>query len=240
MSYIVAKNLKKIFENSSVFNDLNIQINKKEFVTILGPSGCGKTTFINMLAGFEYPSEGEIIIDGKKHYFDSKIGVVFQDYAVFPWRTALENVILGFDKDKISKNERFEKAKELLEIVGLKGHENKYPKSLSGGMKQRVAIARILAHDPDIILMDEPFGALDSQMRENLQILVMKIWKKLSKTIIFVTHNVREAVFLGDRILVFNRKGSIIYDGKTPVVESIVDDRIVDLERAIRLKMTAI
>jgi NitT/TauT family transport system ATP-binding protein len=223
------------FDSKAVFANLDLAIDEGEFVTVLGPSGCGKTTLLNLLARFEIPATGEIQIgNAARHAYPPKVGMVFQEYAVFPWHTALGNVILGLKHSDSPASERKERASQLLEQVGLKGQEHKFPKALSGGMKQRVAIARTLAIDPAIILMDEPFGALDSYMREQLQDLILMLWRDLGKTIVFVTHNVREAVFLGNRVIVFNQSGNIIYDKQTPVTRDRTSEGVINQEKEIR------
>lgn len=238
MSYVVISNLRKEFDGGVVFEDLNLEIKKGEFVTVLGPSGCGKTTLINLVAGFEMPTCGEVLVGNKKVVRpDPERGVIFQEYGIFPWRTALKNVMLGFGSKKIEHTEKKRKAYELLETVGLKGDEDKYPKALSGGMKQRVAIARTLASDPSLILMDEPFGSLDNQMRERLQDLVMGIWQEFSKTIIFVTHNIQEAIFLGNTILILDKEGRVVFHEQTPI-EKRADDNLVKLEKKVRGVLT--
>ncbi len=209
---IELQNVTKKFNGKKVL-DISIIISKKEFVSVLGPSGCGKTTLLNMIAGFEKPTSGNIYVDNKIVKEPSrKIGMVFQDFAVFPWRTALKNVMLAIKSDNKKKQ-----ALKYLSMVGLRGHSNKYSSEMSGGMKQRVAIARTLAQDPEILLMDEPFGSLDSQMREQLQEMVLQIWNKVSKTIIFVTHDISEAVFLGTKIILLNKNGEVIYNKKNNV-----------------------
>lgn len=235
MALIELVNVKVAFGSRTVFADLNLTVEDGEFVTVLGPSGCGKTTLLNLLGGFERPTSGSLRIGPPlPQAAPPRVGMVFQEYAVFPWHTALGNVVLGLKHTRGSAKQREERASVLLEQVGLAGHERAFPKALSGGMKQRVAIARTLAIDPAIILMDEPFGALDSYMREQLQDLILTLWRDLGKTIIFVTHNVREAVFLGNRVIVFNEPGRIIYDSGTPVTRDRTDERVIAQEKEIR------
>jgi NitT/TauT family transport system ATP-binding protein len=175
-----------------------------EFLCIVGPSGCGKSTLLNMIAGFLAPSAGEIRIDGKAvrgHGLDR--GVVFQDFAqLFPWRTALGNVTFGLEMKGVGQAEREEIALRQLRLVKLEKFARSYPHHLSGGMQQRVAIARALAYDPAVLLMDEPFAALDALTRDDMQRLLADVWNTTGKTIIYVTHNVAEAVYLADRVLV--------------------------------------
>lgn len=223
---IKAENIKKTFKirsngnskcNGSTSNDLlalggvNLSINKGEFVSIVGPSGCGKSTFLDLVGGLSKPNEGNIYIDGKSVNGPGlDRGIVFQQYALFPWRTALGNVEFGLESQNVTKKERTEIAQKYLSLVGLTGFENRYPYELSGGMKQRVAIARALAYNPDILLMDEPFGALDAQTREILQRELLRIWEETHKTILFITHSIDEAVFLSDRVAIMTARPGII------------------------------
>ncbi len=210
---IKIQNLHKKFKENQVFKNLNFQVEEKEFLTILGPSGCGKTTLVNLMSGFELPDQGEVLINNKPITKPStETGVIFQEKSLFPWRNALQNVILGLNKSNADKDKKTEKGMEILKTIGLEGHEHKYPKELSGGMAQRVAIARLLIHDSNIMLMDEPFVSLDSQAREKLQNLVLNIWQKFNKTIVFVTHDIEEALFLGQRLIIFNKQGKIVYN----------------------------
>lgn len=183
--------------------DLNLTVRQGEFLTIVGPSGCGKSTFLDMLAGLNHPSRGEIRIDGKPITGPAlDRGIVLQGYALFPWRTVWENVAFGLEIKKVAKQERRRISQEFINLVGLQGFENRYPYELSGGMKQRVAIARALAYDPEVLLMDEPFAAVDAQTRETLQDELLRIWEETRKTIVFVTHSIDEAIFLADRVAV--------------------------------------
>ena len=185
----------------SVLNGLNLEIREGEFLTLLGKSGCGKTTFLNLLAGLEKNDGGQILVDEKpldEQCFNR--GFVFQSYALFPWRTVIRNLEIGLEIRKVKKKERREIARRYLDLIGLRAFENQYPHQLSGGMKQRVAIARVLAYKPELILMDEPFAALDAQTRESLQIELLRIWEASKKTIVFVTHSIDEAILLSDRV----------------------------------------
>lgn len=160
-------------------SNVSLSIERGEFFVIVGPSGCGKSTLLDLLAGLQTPSKGTIYINDQAVFGPSlKRGFVFQQYALFPWRTTLENVAFGLEEKGLKKNERHERASYYLELVGLQGVQKKFPNQLSGGMKQRVAIARSLAYDPEVLLMDEPFGALDAQTRENLQVELLHIWEK--------------------------------------------------------------
>jgi NitT/TauT family transport system ATP-binding protein len=184
--------------------DVSFAMRPSEFLCLIGPSGCGKSTMLNIIAGFLTPSGGEILIDGrpvKGHGLDR--GVVFQDFAqLFPWRTALGNVTFGLEMKGVGKAERERIALEQLDLVKLRKFANSYPHHLSGGMQQRVAIARALAYDPAVLLMDEPFAALDAMTRDDMQRLVAEVWRATRKTVIYVTHNVAEAVYLADRVIV--------------------------------------
>lgn len=197
---------KSFIENGTEFSALehvNLTIEEGEFVCLLGPSGCGKSTLLNAIAGFDPVNHGSIKIDGVEVTEPSTKNVtIFQNYGLLPWRTVQKNVELGLEPKKISKEERKEKAKKYIELVGLTKFRTSYPRQLSGGMQQRVAIARALAVDPDILFMDEPFGALDAITRMKLQDDILKVCQKEHKTIIFVTHDIEEAVYLADKIVV--------------------------------------
>jgi NitT/TauT family transport system ATP-binding protein len=188
-------------------SDFNLSVSSGEFMVLVGPSGCGKSTLLDLLAGLSTPSAGQILLDGKPITGPGlDRGVVFQQYALFPWRTALENVEFGLETKGLAQRQRREIAREHLALVGLSGFEDRHPHELSGGMKQRVAIARSLAYAPEVLLMDEPFAALDAQTRETLQIELLKIWEKSRKTILFITHGIDEAVFLGQRVAVMSSR----------------------------------
>ncbi|MGN7455319.1 ABC transporter ATP-binding protein [Paenibacillus pasadenensis] len=190
-----------------VLQDFGLQIREGEFMSVLGPSGCGKSTFLGMLAGLAKPTEGVITVDGQPLTGVSRRnGVVFQGYALFPWRTVLHNVETGLQIRGVRAKERREKARHYIRLVGLEAFEDRYPHELSGGMKQRVAIARALAYDPDVLLMDEPFGALDAQTRETMQAELLRIWEASRKTIVFITHSLDEAVYLSDRVAVMTAR----------------------------------
>lgn len=193
----------------------SLDIKEGEFVAIVGPSGCGKSTLLNMLGGFDTPSSGRILVDGQPIAGpDIQRGMVFQDYALFPWLSVLDNVTFGLKKTH-SRADARETAMKWLDLVGLGDFAHKHPRHLSGGMKQRVAIARTFATDPKVILMDEPFGALDALTRRFLQQQLLKIWSKHRKTVIFITHSVQEAVYLADRIVIMTaRPGRVKLDQK--------------------------
>ncbi|ABM08724.1 MULTISPECIES: ABC transporter ATP-binding protein [Micrococcaceae] len=196
----------------TAIDSLSLDVRDGEFLTLVGPSGSGKTTLLDLLAGLSTPTSGEVLVDGKAVTGPGKDrAVVFQQYALFPWRTASANVSIGLegvgpDGKKLNRRERAAKASEYLALVGLAGFEDRYPHELSGGMKQRVAIARSLAYEPDVLLMDEPFAALDAQTREQLQDELLRIWKATGKTIVFITHGIDEAVYLGERVAVLSAR----------------------------------
>lgn len=200
------RNLGKRFGQGSrsqeVLRSFNLEVNEGEFVCILGPTGCGKTTLLNILGGFVPPSEGEVLLEGRPVHGPSRNrGVIFQsDDALFGWLTALENVGFGVRMQGLSRKVWQERAEFYLDLVGLSPHRNKFPHELSGGMKQRVQIARALANEPKILLMDEPFAALDAQTRNLMQEELVRIWSETGKTILFVTHDIGEAVILADRV----------------------------------------
>ena len=182
---------------------INFQIHRREFITVIGPSGCGKTTLIRILAGLDFPTSGNVLLEGKKMEGPgAERGMVFQDYTLFPWLTVKKNVMFGLEIQGLGSLKAEAEAMEWLEIVGLAKFAEAYPGQLSGGMKQRVAIARSLANRPEILFLDEPFGALDAQTRASMQAYLLKIWQNVDVTIFFVTHDLDEAVYLSDRILV--------------------------------------
>jgi NitT/TauT family transport system ATP-binding protein len=189
----------------TVLDQVSLTLNKGEFVSIVGPSGCGKSTLLNLIAGFESLQEGTIFANGEKVKGPGPDRVVvFQEHGLFPWLTVLDNVAFGLKQRGLRKKERYSLAMEQIKSVHLSKFADRYPHELSGGMKQRVAIARALAMDPDILLMDEPFAALDEQTRSILQKDLEEIWFKTRKTILFITHNIREAVMLSDRVVVMS------------------------------------
>ncbi|MDH7795187.1 MULTISPECIES: ABC transporter ATP-binding protein [unclassified Beijerinckia] len=188
-------------------NDVSLDIGRHEFVSLLGPSGCGKSTLLYLLGGFLPIESGQITVDGKPVTRPGPDrGIVFQHFALFPWKTVRQNVLYGLERMNLNKAERQARAQDFIEMVGLKGFEDAFPSQLSGGMRQRAAIARTLAFDPDILLMDEPFGALDSQTRSLMQRELLSIWNKRRKTVIFVTHDVAEAVLLSQRVVVISAR----------------------------------
>ncbi len=207
--------LSKVFVRSDrrveALADLSLHVDGGEFVTIVGPSGCGKSTFLHILGGFIPPTSGSMrIADREVRGPGPDRGIMFQELALFPWRTILGNVTWGLEVQGRPKAERIAIAERYLDLVGLLAFKESYPAELSGGMKQRVALARVLAFDPAVLLMDEPFGALDAQTRELLQEELQRIWLQTGKTVLFVTHDVEEAVYLGDRVVVFSARPGCI------------------------------
>jgi len=201
------KGLNKSFKTAqgtvTALRDINFVTHKREFVCVIGPSGCGKSTLIRILAGLETPTSGQLLLDGKAvHGPGPDRGMVFQAYTLFPWLTVKKNVMFGLERAGRGRVACEEEAMQWIELVGLSRFAKSYPHQLSGGMKQRVAIARALANQPRILLMDEPFGALDAQTRARMQSYLMEIWKNIDITVLFITHDLEEAIFLADRILV--------------------------------------
>ncbi len=211
MTYLLAQSISKCFERGGqqvlAIDDLSLAVEEGEFVSIVGPSGCGKSTFLHMVGGFEPITQGAISVAGR---FVSAPGpdrgMLFQDYALFPWRTVLGNVGWSLELAGVSKQERLERAEYYLDMVGLSAFRNAYPSELSGGMQQRIALARVLAFEPTMLLMDEPFGALDAQTREIMQEELTTIWQSHKRTVLFVTHDIEEAVYLSDRVIVFSAR----------------------------------
>jgi ABC-type nitrate/sulfonate/bicarbonate transport system ATPase subunit len=195
-------------------DSIDLKIMKNEFITILGPSGCGKSTLLRMIGGLEEQTNGHIYLNGEEIIGPSaNRGMVFQAYSLFPWLNVTENIQFGLKNKGLNVKERQEISQRYIGLVGLKGFEHHYPKQLSGGMQQRVAIARALANDPQILLLDEPFGALDNQTRLIMQELLLEIWENTHKTILFITHDVEEAIFLGSRVITMtSRPGKIKAD----------------------------
>jgi NitT/TauT family transport system ATP-binding protein len=195
----------------TALEDITLDVRFGEFLALVGPSGCGKSTLLDLLGGLTTPTSGRILLDGRPIEGPARdCGIVFQQYALFPWRTAAQNVEFGLDIAGLKARQRREIARHYLDLVGLTAFADRYPHELSGGMKQRVAIARSLAYDPEVLLMDEPFAALDAQTRETLQGELLRIWRATGKTIIFITHGIDEAVVLGQRVAVMtSRPGRI-------------------------------
>lgn len=207
------KNLSKTFldtergETISAIEDINLSVADGEFVSIIGPSGCGKTTVLRIIAGLEPATSGEVLINGStRDTAWQHVGFVFQEYALFPWRTVSENIQFGLEIKGLPEAERRATALAYSKQFGIQGFEQRFPRELSGGMQQRVAIARTLANDPAIMLMDEPFGALDSQTRSQMQTFLLQVWQQSRKTVLFITHNIDEAVFLSQRVIGFSQR----------------------------------
>ena len=216
MSRLLLEGISRVFEkeggqSTQALDNVSLDIKAKEFVCFIGPSGCGKTTLLRAIAGLDTPDSGKITLDNERITVpDPRRGMVFQEYSLFPWRTVMHNITFGLEMQGMGKKEVIEIADKYLKLVGLEQFKNSYPYELSGGMRQRVAIARALANEPKVLLMDEPFGALDAQTRNILQQELLQIWEKKGVTILFVTHSVDEAVYLADRIVVMSaRPGKI-------------------------------
>jgi NitT/TauT family transport system ATP-binding protein len=206
-------------ERIHALSDISLVVGEREFVTIVGPSGCGKTTLLKILAGLHRSSGGSITVAGMPVTEPRRdIGIVFQNPILLPWRTVMENVLLPAEVQGMPSAKARARACDLLAMVGLADFENKYPMELSGGMQQRAAISRALVHDPSILLMDEPFGALDAMTREQMNLDLQRIWRESAKTIVLITHSIPEAVFLGDRVVVMTpRPGRIARVVKVPI-----------------------
>ena len=213
MGRVNVKTVSRIFSKkedgagTEALQKVSFDVEDGEFVCLLGPSGCGKTTLLRIIAGLETLTSGEITLNGTPITGpDPKRGMVFQQYSLFPWRTILDNITFGLEMQGIKKVEARKQVEKYIDLVGLEQFKNSYPYELSGGMQQRAAIARALANEPEVLLMDEPFGALDAQTRNTLQDELLKIWEHRHVTILFVTHSVDEAVFLSDRIVVMTSR----------------------------------
>ena len=188
-------------------DDISLQVQPREFLALLGPSGCGKSTLLYLIGGFLPIEKGTISVNGEPVKAPGPDrGIVFQHFALFPWKTVRDNILYGLERQNMPRAERQERAQHFIDLVGLSGFEDSYPSQLSGGMKQRTALARTLAFDPSILLMDEPFGALDAQTRHLMQAELLRIWQGSPKTVIFVTHDVQEAVYLADRVAVMTAR----------------------------------
>jgi NitT/TauT family transport system ATP-binding protein len=213
----------------AALDGVSLAVRDREFVALLGPSGCGKSTLLYLVGGFLPIEEGAILVEGRPIAGPGPDrGIVFQHFALFPWKTVLKNVLYGLEKQRISHEERLRRAQAFIDLVGLSGFEDSYPAQLSGGMKQRAAIARTLAIDPRILLMDEPFGALDAQTRSLMQTELLRIWQHSRKTVIFVTHDVQEAVFLAERIAVMSARPGRVKE----IVEVRLDKEDPELSRS--------
>lgn len=218
---------KGVVKQFTAVENLDFTVNEGEFITLVGPSGCGKSTMLDLLGGLSTPTKGRILIDGREVTGPGlDRGTVFQQYALFPWKTARGNIEFGLEAKGIPKKDWQEQANYYLDLVGLSKFADRYPHELSGGMKQRVAIARSLAFNPDVLLMDEPFAALDAQTRETLQAELLRIWEKTKKTILFITHGIDEAVYLGQRVVVLSpNPGSV-----KKIVDIPLKNRLADAD----------
>lgn len=245
---IEIKGLNKVYKTRTgetiALQNTDLTIKNNEFVCVVGPSGCGKTTLLNIIGGLEESTSGSVKVEGVEVKGPGKErGVVFQQYALFPWKTVIKNVEFGLKLRGLSKQERRAKAEHYLELVGLKDFAHAYPKELSGGMKQRVAIARAYAVEPEVLLMDEPFGALDAQTRAQLQEELLKTWQKEKKTCFFITHDVEEAVILAQRVIIMSaRPGRIkeIIDVDIPYPRdqsTKLDERFIEIKNEIWSKV---
>ncbi|MGH7047194.1 MAG: ABC transporter ATP-binding protein [Stellaceae bacterium] len=215
----------------TALDNVSLAVGDREFVALLGPSGCGKSTLLYLVGGFLPVEAGSIrVADQPIAGPGPDRGIVFQHFALFPWKTVLQNVLYGLEKQRVPRDERIHRARGYIALVGLAGFEESYPAQLSGGMKQRAAIARTLAIDPRILLMDEPFGALDAQTRSLMQVELLRIWQRSPKTVIFVTHDVQEAVFLAERIAVMTARPGRIKE----IVEARFDKEDPGLTRSAR------
>jgi NitT/TauT family transport system ATP-binding protein len=240
-------NLSKIFRDDKqnrdipALEDINLGVKEKEFLCIVGPSGCGKTTLLHIIAGLQEPTAGEIRLNRERIPGPCPCrALVFQESAVYPWKSALENVEFGLEIQGMPKKERRQTALKYLETVGLKGFEKCRPHQLSGGMKQKVQIARVLALNPELLLMDEPFAAMDEITRTRLDLELLYIWEKNKKTVVFVTHSLEEAVMLGDRILIFSaHPGKIKHEYKLnmPRPRDMFSHEIIEIRKELREKL---
>lgn len=225
---IELEGVSKRYGDMLALDNVSLRIEKGEFVVIVGASGCGKSTTLNMIAGFDHPSEGLVKVKGRQvTEVSPNTGMVFQQYALFPWLSVLDNIAYGLKMKGMKKAERRAIAQQFVDMVGLKGFENAYPKQLSGGMKQRVTIARVLANDPAVMLFDEPFAALDAMTRQVLQEELVRIYEQSGKTIVFITHSIDEALMLSSRILIMSaRPGKIAQD----IVNDLPHPRNADVQ----------
>jgi len=224
--------------------EASLQVASNEFVSLIGPSGCGKSTLLRILAGLAQPTAGEVMLDGEPLREPSaRIGFVFQRANLMPWRSTLENVMLPLELSKVPRDEARARAIELLDLVGLEAFYEARPRNLSGGMRQRVALARALVYDPDVLLLDEPFGALDALTRERMSCELLRIWQARRKTVIMVTHNIQEAIFMSDRVLTMSpRPGRIEQDISVDLprprrMEALYDPHFGDLARQLRASL---
>jgi len=236
-----ARHVRKEFQGHDgtvvAIEDITFSVRESEFCVIVGPSGCGKSTFLYLAAGFEKPTSGQILLDGKIIEGPGPDrGFVFQEFALYPWKTVLGNVSFGLEIQGMGREESRKRAEEYIRTIGLQGFENAYPHTLSGGMKQRVGIARALAYDPEILLMDEPFGSLDAQTKKLMQRELLRVWVKTKKTVLYVTHSVVEAAYLADRVIVLTARPSRvkgIIDIDIPPPRSYTDEGYLHIREEI-------
>jgi len=227
---LTIKNLSTIFSNVNgeltALRDISFSVNAQEFICVLGPSGSGKSTLLRILGGLLAPTEGEVILGGQPLKGPHpKVGLVFQDPSLMPWRSVIQNVLLPLEIARVPKDEATSQAQQILDLVGLSGFEHYLPRDLSGGMAQRVAIARSLVHDPDILLLDEPFGALDALTRERMGSELSRIWLARRKTVVMVTHAIDEALLLADRVLVLSSQpGRLVLDAPVELTRPRTDE----------------
>jgi NitT/TauT family transport system ATP-binding protein len=239
--FIEARSISLVFrpknrEPVTALQEFNLEVGRGEFVSLVGPSGCGKSTFLNILLGLVRPDSGELKLNDREiHGPGQERAMVFQEFGLLPWRTVQGNVELGLELKQLPAPKRAARATELIKLVGLKGFEQHYPHELSGGMKQRVGLARALATEPDVLLMDEPFAALDAQTRDLMQTELLQIWERTQKTVLFVTHSIEEAVYLSDRVVVMTAR-----PGKTKAVLRIQLPRPRDYEMRLTAEFNEI
>lgn len=237
--------LSKVYQTKNgmfqALEDVSLYVKNEEFVTILGPSGCGKSTILRILAGLEESTSGSVKVAGEEVVGPSvKRGMVFQAYTLFPWLTVRENIEFGLKLKGMKTKERKEISDKYLELVGLERFAHSYIKELSGGMKQRVAIARSLANNPEVLLMDEPFGALDAQTKQSMQQLLLNIWKKEKTTIVFITHDVDESIFLSQRIYIMEARPGKIKEEINADLHLFDDGELVDVNQFMKVKKNII
>ncbi len=238
-------NIKKTYSSGKkdfeAIKNISLEVYNNEFLVLLGPGLCGKTVLLNIISGLEEATEGQVLLDGKQvKGSDPKISMVFQKLGLMPWKTVMENVEVGPKYAGVPKAERRKNAQKFIDLVGLTGFENSYPRQLSGGMKQRVGIARAYTANPEVLLLDEPFGQLDAQTRYAMQEEILKTWEKEKKTIIFVTNNLEEALYLGDRIVLLGKRPAEvkeIYEIRIPRPRDIMSEEFLTLRKKISENM---